>query len=227
MKFYIVFLLTLMNLKTSLSEKLIPVEYIDQTKDHPTGCESVSTIMCLHFFNIKITVNEFIDNYLEKGEMYYQGNKLFAPHPNDKFIGTPYDSHSYGCYGHVIEKALNKLIDDKNLKDTFEVRNLQDVPMETIIKDYIDNDIPVIFWATINLLPTKLTTKWLVPETGEEYQWRGNEHCLLLVGYDNDKKQYIFNDPWANHGVIRYDMTVVEERHKEQFSMAVALVKTK
>lgn len=227
MKLSILFFLVVINIKTLLNKKVIPVEYIDQTKDYPTGCESVSTIMCLHYFNITISVNEFIDNYLELGEIYYQGNKLFAPHPNDKFIGTPYDSHSYGCYGHVIEKALNKLINEKGLNDFYEVRNLQDVSMETIIKDYIDNDIPVIFWATINLLPTKLTTKWFVPETGEEYQWRGNEHCLLLVGYDNEKGEYIFNDPWKNNGVIGYNMEMVEERHKEQFSMAVALVKNK
>ena len=227
MKIYFILLLTAINIQTSLSKKIIPVEYIDQTKDYPTGCESVSTIMCLHYFNFSITVNEFIDNYLDLGDMYYKGNKLFAPHPNDKFIGSPYDSHSYGCYGHVIEKALNKIIIEKGLNDSYEVRNLKDVPLDIIIKDYIDNDIPVIFWATMNLRPTILTTKWFVPETGEEYQWRGREHCLLLVGYDNEEQKYIFNDPWENNGIIGYDMKLVEQRHEEQFSMAVALVKIK
>ena len=220
-------LFIIISMKAYLNRKVIPVEHIDQRKDYPTGCESVSTTMCLHYFKFDITVNEFIDNYLDKGDMYVKDDILYAPHPDNKFIGTPYDEHSYGCYGHVIEKALNKILTEKDLNDKYEVRNLRDVSMETIIKEYIDNDIPVIYWATMGLVPTRLTTKWIVPETGEEYQWRGNEHCLLLVGYDNDKKQYIFNDPWANHGVIRYDMTVVEERHKEQFSMAVALVKTK
>ena len=211
----------------SSNKKVIEVEHIDQRKDYPTGCESVSTIMCLHYFGINITVNEFVDNYLDRGELYYKGNKLFAPHPDDKFIGSPYDEHSYGCYGHVIEKALNKLLIEKELNDTYEVRNLRDVPMETIIKDYIDNDIPVIFWATMGLLPTRLTTKWFVPETGEEYQWRGNEHCLLLVGYDEEEETYIFNDPLTDHAAIEYNKTLVEERHKEQYSMAVALVKIK
>ena len=225
MAFSILLLCITIIIKMSSNKKVIEVEHIDQRKDYPTGCESVSTTMCLHYFGINITVNEFVDNYLDRGELYYKGNKLFGPHPDDKFIGSPYDGRSYGCYGHVIEKALNKLLIEKELNDYYEVRNLRDVPMETIIKDYIDNDIPVIFWATMGLLPMRLTTKWFVPETGEEYQWRGNEHCLLLVGYDEEKETYFFNDPLTDHAAIEYNKTLVEERHKEQYSMAVALVK--
>ena len=39
---------------------------------------------------------------------------------------------------------------------------------------------------------------------------------------DNGNKYY-FNDPWGNHGVIGYDKKLVETRHKEQYSMAVAV----
>ena len=31
--------------------------------------------------------------------------------------------------------------------------------------------------------------------------WKLNEHCLLLVGYDD--QHYWFNDPWHNHGLCR------------------------
>ena len=169
--------------------------------------------MCLKYYNFDISVDEFINNYLELGDMYYKGNKLFAPDPFDKFVGSPYDSHSYGCYAPVIEKALKKIINEKNLNDAFDVINLTDVPMKKIIEEYIDKDIPVIFWSTINLAPAKKTTKWIVPETGKEFQWTANEHCLLLVGYDTEANLYYFNDPWENHGCIGYDMTIVEQRH--------------
>ena len=206
-------------------KKIIEVEYIDQSKDYPTGCESVSTVMCLKYHGFNISVNEFIDNYLEMGDMYYKGTKLYAPDPHDKFIGSPYDNHSYGCYEPVIEKAINKFLNVKGKTSEFIVKNLTDVPMEKLIEEYIDKDIPVIFWATIDLKPMRLTTKWIVPETGNQFQWRGNEHCLLLVGYDNEESKYYFNDPWDNHKLIGYDMATVELRHKEQYSMAVALIK--
>ena len=203
--------------------KLIKVDYMNQSEKYPTGCESISTIMCLHYFGIEITPEEFIDNYLEKGNLEKKDNQLYAPSPFDKFIGSPYNKHSYGCYSPVIEKALKKHISDKQLN--YEVKNLNNVPMNEILKDYIDNDIPVIFWATINLLETIKTTIWIVPETGEKFQWRGKEHCLLLVGYDNEKNGYYFNDPWNNIGTILYNKELVEKRHAEQYSNAVAIVK--
>ena len=223
--FLLIYLISINIINISSNKKIIDVVYIDQTNDYPTGCESVTTTMCLKYHNFDISVDEFINNYLELGDMYYKGNKLFAPDPFDKFVGSPYDDHSYGCYAPVIEKALKKIINTKNLNDVYEVINLTDVPMKTIIEEYIDKDLPVIFWATIDLVPTRKTTKWIVPETGKEFQWTASEHCLLLVGYDDEEKLYYFNDPWHNHGCIGYDMELVEQRHKEQFSNAVALVK--
>ena len=207
------------------SRKIIKVNYIDQTKNYPTGCESISTVMCLNYNNIFMTPEEYINNHLEKGEMYFKDNIRYAPDPNEKFIGSPYNKYSYGCYEPVIEKSLNKILTEKNLNDKFEVKNLNDVEMDILIKDYIDKDIPIIFWATIDLKPYFEGSKWIIPETGKEYTWRAREHCLLLVGYDKEEKKYYFNDPWDNHGCIGYDMDLVEKRHKEQYSMAVALIK--
>ena len=44
---------------------------------------------------------------------------------------------------------------------------------------------------------------------------------MLLVGYDEEG--YYFNDPYENNGVIRYDKTIVEDRHAAQHSMAVGI----
>ena len=208
------------------SKKIIDVKYIDQTQNYPTGCESISTVMCLNYHNINITPEEFINDYLEKGVMYFKDNIRYAPDPNEKFIGSPYSNHhSYGCYEPVIEKALNKIIIERNLNEKYEVKNLNDFEMDILIKDYIDKDIPIIFWATMDFLPYFEGNKWIIPETGKEYTWRAREHCLLLVGYDKEEKKYYFNDPRNNLGCIGYNMDLVERRHKEQYSMAVALIK--
>ena len=95
--------------------------------------------------------------------------------------------------------------------------------MDKIISDYIDKDIPVIFWATIDMKQYFNGSIWTIPETGEKFQWRAREHCLLLVGYNDN--EYVFNDPWHNHGQIGYNKELVERNHKDQYSMAVALVK--
>ena len=203
--------------------KLINVEYINQSGKYSTGCESISTIICLHYWKINITPEEFIDKYLEKGDINKKDEQLFAPNPFDKFVGSPYLNFSFGCYEPVIEKALNKLISDNQLN--FEIKNLNNVPIDTILKEYIDKDIPVIFWATINLKESYYSRIWTVPETGEKYQWKAQEHCMLLVGYNNEKNGLYFNDPFNNNGVILYDKALVEKRHEEQFSNAIAIIK--
>ena len=203
--------------------KLINVKYIDQSVKYPTGCETITTIMCLLYWNVNITPEEFIEQYLDKGDVVIKDEQIFGPNPFDKFVGSPYLDFSFGCYEPVIEKALNKLISDKNLN--LEIKNLNNVPIDTIIKDYIDKDIPVIFWATMDLKESYYSRTIIVPETGEKYQWKAREHCMLLVGYDKEKNGLYFNDPYNNNGVILYDKTLAEKRHEEQYSNALAIVK--
>ena len=203
--------------------KLINVKYMDQSVKYPTGCETITTIMCLLYWNVNITPEEFIEQYLDKGDVVIKDEQIFGPNPFDKFVGSPYLDFSFGCYEPVIEKALNKLISNKNLN--LEIKNLNNVPIDTIIKDYIDKDIPVIFWATMDLKESYYSRTIIVPETGEKYQWKAREHCMLLVGYDKEKNGLYFNDPYNNNGVILYDKTLVEKRHEEQYSNALAIVK--
>ena len=113
------------------------------------------------------------------------------------------------------------------MKDIYEVKNLTDVPVEKIVEDYIYKDYPVIFWATIDFKQAYINVKntWIIRETGKQFTWKSNEHCLLLIGYDNEKSKYIFLDPWNNNGMIEVDMDLVKQRHSEQYSMAVAIIR--
>ena len=57
----------------------IDVPYIDQSKLYPTGCESVSTVMLLRFLGIDITVDEFIEKYLEKKSFEERDGQVYGP----------------------------------------------------------------------------------------------------------------------------------------------------
>ena len=144
--------------------------------------------------------------------------QLYGADPNLYFCGSPYDEDSFGCYAPVICNALEKAIGDK-----YEIRNETGTSMEELMEKYIDKDIPVIFWACINMREPIVGPQWKLFDTEELFTWISNEHCMLLVGYDEEG--YYFNDPYENRGVIRYEKTLLENRHKAQYSMAVGVRK--
>lgn len=200
------------------NKKIIQAPYIDQSIKYPTGCESVSTVMLLQYLGYDISVDEFIADYLEMKDFEEREGQLFGADPNLYFCGSPYDKDSFGCYAPVICKALEKMIGDK-----YDIVNETDTPTEELIKKYIDADIPVIFWACINMREPIVGPEWKLLDSGETFTWISNEHCMLLVGYDEEG--YYFNDPHENRGLIRYDKELVENRHKAQYSMAVGVSK--
>ncbi len=189
----------------------IKAKHIYQQDKWPTGCESVSAVMALHYAGIDISVDHFINNCLEKKTPPFD--------PNIQFGGDPHDSGGWGCYSPVITKAL-----DKALKGTkFTAKQLVNVPVETLCAKYIDKDIPVIFWATIDMQkPEESPQKWNYNGTYIDY-WMRPEHCLLLVGYNEDS--YIFCDPWKKENYTYYKKDKVVTAYKGEYSQAVVITK--
>ena len=189
--------------------KIIPnVPFISQNDKYPTGCESVSTVMALQYAGVDMTVENFIDNYLDKGS-----NKSFDP--NICFGGNPYSKSGYGCYAPVIKKALDRILKDSLLY----AKEVQGKSIEYLCSEYIDRDIPVIFWATQYMAPPRKSTR--IPYEGRYIQWISPMHCLLLVGYDDD--HYIFNDP-QKHALTYYSKEAVETAYAGLFKQAVVIL---
>lgn len=196
-------------IKPQNKTKLLKAENIYQRDKWPTGCESVTAVMALKYAGIDISVNDFIDNYLEK---------TTAPfNPNLSFGGSPYDSGGWGCYSPVIKNALDKLLDSTNRSAEL----LSGVPVETLCARYIDNGTPVIFWATINMAkPTLSPDKWVYKGETIDY-WIIPEHCLLLVGYDENN--YIFCDPWKKNNYTYYPKEKTVAAYRGMYSQAIII----
>ena len=200
----------------------IDAPYIDQSGRYPTGCESVSSVMLLQFLGCPVTVDEFIENDLKRKAFEERDGQLFGPDPWNCFCGSPYDDESFGCYAPVICEALNHYF-SRTGNTQYEAVDETGTSMEELRRKYIDAGMPVVFWAAINMREPIIGPSWRLLETGEEFTWISNEHCMLLVGYDEEG--YWFNDPYENNGVIRYPKEVTEDRHRVQYSMAVGVKK--
>lgn len=199
-------------------KKIISVPYIDQTEKYPTGCESISSVMLLNYLGYDMTPEMFIDHCLNKRDFEFHEGCLYGPHPDDAFIGSPYNNEkgSYGCYAGAIAAALEKAVGDR-----YEIKILRGLPVTELLS-HIDRDMPVVFWATLNMQPHKPGPQWRLLDREGVFSWRNNQHCLLLVGYDEEN--YYFNDPWENHGCIGYARALVEQRYGEMHRQAVVLI---
>ena len=84
---------------------------------------------------------------------------------------------------------------------------------------YVAKGVPVILWATISMRETVPQNTWYLAD-GKRYTWPGNEHCMLLVGYDDT--HYYFNDPYAGKTVC-YARQLTEDRYAELGRQAVVI----
>lgn len=181
------------------------VPYISQVQTYPTGCESVSTVMALNFAGNNMTVDTFIDNYLDKSPFIHNFN------PNECFGGDPRSTSGMGCYAPAIEKALNKFLPQTGQY----LVNLTGNSLEYLCLNYIDNGVSVVVWATQGMKPAHNVSY------EEGLQWIAPEHCLVLTGYDD--RCYIFNDPLVGANV-HYLKSDVELAFAALNSQALAIM---
>ena len=202
--------------------KLIEAPYLDQSGRYPTGCECVSAVMLLRYLGCDVTVDEFIRRYVPTAAFERRDGELWGPDPREVFCGSPYAEDGMGCYAPVIRRALAAaLADAAPLDRRFAAVDETGAPMRARLERYIDRDVPVIFWACIDMRPPVRGPRWRLLGSREAFEWVSNEHCMLLVGYD--AQGYYFNDPHGNNGLVRYPRELTEQRHAAQRDMAVSV----
>lgn len=199
----------------------IDVPYISQNKEYPTGCELVSASMLLSFYGFNITAGELIDKgYIKQADLEYSyddENRIYCADPNEAFIGDPRTESGYGCYAPALLSGLKKYLEN----EYFDVVNLSEISLHDLCMEYIDFGEPVIVWASIDMNQTVVAENaWTIKETGEKFNWISNEHCLVLVGYDDEN--YYFNDPQKD-AAVPYKKETVEKHYKELGSQAITV----
>ncbi len=192
--------------------RVIDVPCIRQYPQLPTGCESTAAAMVLQYYGENITHSRFAELWLPKSSDFYNYNgKYYGPDPNHTFAGDPFSEYAYGCYAPVITSAINS---NSNLCTAETLYNLT---LVELCRRYIDNNKPVLIWATVGMTESLQGKSWYTPN-GELFTWISGEHCLVLVGYDDN--YYYFNDPLYGNAV-GYKREVAEKRYSELGMQAV------
>lgn len=178
--------------KFSDGKVLIEVPVINQYPELPTGCEITSVTAVLNYLGYKVDKVYMQENYLEDSYNFVRIDEdtRTGPDPYKVFVGNPKDT-GFGCYAPVVADTIDKYFISVGSPDR--AVNVEDAD-QSVLELLIDNGIPVIVWASIDMKPYLYTknNEWILNTTGETFRWRGNSHVLVLVGYDEDN--YYFSD---------------------------------
>ena len=177
----------------------------------PTGCELVSAKMVLEYYSGEEIPIDTVIEHTTCAYPEWKDGKDCAPHPEHAFIGSPYDETSYGCFAPVIVEMMNEL-----LPEGYEAVDMTGADLEEMAETFIPEGTPIIMWATIAMLNEYPWRSWyLLDEEGNAtddlYNWMALEHCLVLIGYDEDN--YYFNDPYRYGTPTVYKKSIVNERY--------------
>lgn len=205
----------------SLSSHIIEAEGLSQDKI-PTGCEAVTTVAALRYWKIDITADRFIDKFLPKENFITKNGVIYGADPHKAFAGDPYGS-GLGCFSEVIVSSCIRM-------KSAGIAGMKNLVIENIsgtepddLEMYIANDIPVIFWATVDMKAPYDGMKYKLHDNST-YMWKSGEHCMLLIGYDSEN--YFFLDPLKDGKMVSYGKTLVKARYEQMGKQAVAIYKS-
>ncbi len=140
------------------------------------------------------------------------------------FAGTAYAG--WGVYAPSMAKSMNQYLKDK--KSDQKAYNAENIPLETLCEEYIDKDIPVMIWATTNMDEPYVFSTWTVnyvdenakTKLGDTFNWYAHEHCLVLIGYDEN--EYYFDDSAAG-AVSHFKKELVNERYQQLGAQSIVV----
>ena len=104
-------------------------------------------------------------------------------------------------------------------EDTRRAFNLTGMTMDDL-RAYIDNGVPVLVWTSMYMMEPSFTGA-VVTYHGQKYEWYRSEHCVVLCGYDDEKKTFLLSDPLV--GYVERDQSAFTRIYELTGSCAVAI----
>lgn len=189
------------------------------------GCETHACTSLLQSLGFDIDVFSFAENYLDCHYVYEDENgETFGPDMNSAFAGTAYAG--WGIYAPAMARCMNNYL--KDMKSELKAYVLENKTLEELTREYIDNDIPVMVWATTDMHEPIEREVWTVNyvdenakyKIGDKFTWMLHEHCLVLCGYD--EKDYFFSDSVVGD-ISHFEKSLCEKRYEQLGYQAIVV----
>lgn len=205
----------------AVTSKIIDAPLIWQFPDYPAGCEAVAAVMNLKYYKFVITVDDFLDRYLFIGSAPVKHNNIwYSSDPNKSFLGDPRSDKGWGVWAKGLERSIQRCLD--SYTGNFSVESTFEESLDSLCEKYIDKNIPVLVWVTAYMEPPRVNITPYIIGTNETFTWISPNHCMLLVGYDEN--YYYFNDPLTGK-LEHYDKIASDIAFEGNGSQAVIITK--
>ncbi|MFS1514438.1 C39 family peptidase [Chengkuizengella sp. SCS-71B] len=202
-----------------ITELFLPFKPILQLPELPQGCEITALTSVLHFFDYEVTKTEMADNYLPQEQLIRKNNVLYGPNPYKAYAGNPRKLRA-GLFSYTppIIQAADRYFDD--VDGNYKAFDLTGSSREDIIEQ-LNNGIPIMVWATIDLKKPKLDIAWYFYDSGEYFLAPSNLHVMVLHGYDQNNVHVM--DPLK--GEVMYDANTFFDSYYSLGSHAMMVTK--
>ena len=193
-------------------------------EEFKAGCETYACTMLLQTLGFDIDERRFSEYLDVHWVITGIDGQLYGPDMNSAQAGDIYTG--WGVYSPAMAKYMNAYLKDARSDKTAQA--LEGVPLPELCERYVSRDIPVMVWATTEMLEPYPKDSWIVNyvdenakyEIGDTFTWLQNEHCMVLIGYDEEN--YYFMDSCAGKVSI-YEREVSEERYAQLGSQAIVV----
>ncbi len=195
----------------SPSKKIYDVPIIGMLSKYQCGCEGVSAVMLLNYYGIDIDCDYFFGNALDTFPFTYawQTNTYYGEDMDRFYVGDPSHEFGKGCFAPVIKTAIEKIVPD----DYIAVVEQGGTVEKLVDKSLKKKGQLILLWATSYMRDSFDGTVWRINRTNGAFTFHAYMHCMVLVGYDDVRDYYYFNDPLEGK-VVAYNKRLVEKSSK-------------
>lgn len=195
----------------------IGIPTVRQNPELPNGCEITTLTAVLTYHGIKTTKTKMADDYLPKEPFEFREGKRLGPDPHQAYAGDPRsaDVGWYSFAGPIVE-ASQKIIEDKGSRLITE--NVSGSSREEILS-FMDQNIPVIVWVTLDLSPPVISGGWYIDGTDEFHSSFTNLHAVVLDGWKDG--EVIVMDPLK--GLVTHPEDTFFESYEALGSQAITV----
>lgn len=179
-----------------LSSINLDVPLIYQYPEFPTGCESVATVEVLQYLGYDISVDEFIDNYVDTIEPSQINLGDFDNIFNHYFVGNPRSSSGWLCNPPVMISAVSKYFSEIN-ETSRSPLDLTGTSFDFLLDELAEGH-PVVIWMTIGYVNPTEKSNW----GSTRYT---PSHTVVLTGYNSSENTISIVDSIDGYVTLSYN----------------------